>query len=190
MTGMAVFSAPGIPDGWEREEVVRIVDPLGLAVAWIAPARAGACVGLSARKTAGDPWETVLASDRTSGELACEAICVPDERQPAPLRCVASLSVLSERDPTQVTVLVQLAGGALFVRARCDEGSFTFGWFRPDREEEPVSCGGLDIRLVSGGDTPVSVTRHMEVNGIDFEIHPVAHTRGPRPSLVSGTTKG
>lgn len=177
MSDMTVFTAPGVPDGWHRSEVVRVVDPLGLAVAWIAPAQAGACIGFSSRETTSLPWRSLLVSDSMSDRLACEVSCAQDEDHSVPLRSVASSSELSERDPTQVTVLVDVAGSDLFVRSRCDEGAFRFGWFWTVREPDLIPFRCLDVRLAHDRDAPLSVTRQMEVNGIDLTIRHAATSR-------------
>ena len=167
---MAVLSAPGIPEGWHSRDVVRIIDPRGLAAAWIAPGLAGACIALSSREAAERPWRTVLASDPDGDRLGCEVTCTLESDQPVPLRSVASSSKLHERDPTQVIVIVRLPGRELFVRSRCDEGALEFGWSWTvgDPDSTPVRC--LNYRLAHDGSTPVSVSRYMEVNTIDLMI--------------------
>lgn len=170
MSGMAVLSAPGVPEGWYKREIVRIIDPLGLAAAWIAPGLAGACISLHSRETTELPWRTLLASAPEWDRLGCEIICPRHNDQPVPLRSVASSSKLHERDPTRIIVIVHLPERDLFVRSQCDEGTFGFGWsWRGSASTNtPFHC--LDYRLASVRDAPVSVTRHMEVNAIDLTI--------------------
>lgn len=170
MSGMAVLSAPGIPEGWHSREVVRIIDPRGLAVAWIAPGLAGACIALSSRDAAEHPWRTVLVSDVDGGHLGCEVTCTREGNQPVPLRSIASSSKLYERDPTQVIVIVRLPGRDLFVRSRCDEGALKFSWSWSVGDPDPMPMRCLDYRLAHDGNTPVSVSRQMEVNTIDLTI--------------------
>lgn len=49
-----VFEMPASPLGWEGSsaQLVRIIDPLGDAIAWFAPERGGCCVGLAVRQAA------------------------------------------------------------------------------------------------------------------------------------------
>lgn len=170
MSGMAVFSPPGIPEGWHRREVVRIIDPLGLAAAWIAPGLAGACIGLSCREAVGHPWRTVLASDPDGDRLGCEVTCTRKNDQPAPLRCVASSSELYERDPTRVTVLVRLLGRDFFVWSGCDEEALGFGWSWSDSDLGDNTFRCLDYRLARDRDVPVAVSKYVEVNAINLMI--------------------
>lgn len=170
MSGLAVLSAPGIPEGWHRREVVRIIDPLGLVAAWIAPGLAGACIGLSSRKATEHPWRTVLASDPDGDRLGCEVTCTKENDQPAPLRCVASSSELYERDPTRVTVLVRLLGRDFFVWSRCDEQALGFGWSWPDSEPGVSGFHCLGYSLAPNQEIPVSVSKHVEVNAIHLTI--------------------
>lgn len=170
MSGMAVLSAPGVPEGWHRREAVRIIDPLGLAAAWIAPGLAGACISLSSRETTELPWRTVLASAPGWDWLGCEIVCSRHNDKPVPLRSVASSSGLHERDPTQIIVIVHLPERDLFVRSRCAEGALEFGWSWSESasNDNPFHC--LDYRLTDVRDSPVSVSRHMGVNAIDLTI--------------------
>jgi len=167
---MAVLSAPGVPDGWHKRAAVRIIDPLGLAAAWIAPGLAGACISLSSRETTELPWRTVLASAPGWDWLGCEIICPRHNDEPVPLRSVASSSELHERDPTQIIVIVHLPERDLFVRSQCDRGVLEFGWSWSESasSDDPFHC--LDYRLTDGGDLPVLVSKHMGVNAIDLTI--------------------
>lgn len=171
MSGMAVLSAPGVPEDWYKRDLVRIIDPLGLAAAWIAPGLAGACISLSSRQTTELPWQTVLASAPKRDRLGCEILCSRHNDQPVPLRSVAVSSELHERDPTRIIVTVRLPEGDLYVRSGCNEGALEFGWSWHGGESSdttPFPC--LDYRLANTRDVPVSVSRHMEVNAINLTI--------------------
>lgn len=167
---MAVISAPAIPEGWHRSELVRIVDPLGLAAAWIAPALAGACIGLSTRQTADRPWRTLLEATADGQRPGCEVVCTRGNDPPVPLRSIVSSARLVERDPTTAVVLVHALGRDLVVSARCDDGALEFGWSWPHHERDDVPFPCLDYRLTSDRRTPVSVSSHKEVHAIGLTI--------------------
>ena len=170
MAGMAVISAPAIPDGWHRSELVRIVDPLGLAAAWIAPGLAGSCISLSAREAADRSWRTLLAGTAGGQRPGCEVICDRDHGPPVPLRSIAASSRLVERDPTTVVVLVRALGRDLVVVSRCDDGALEFGWSWPEPERHDTSFPCLDYRLTGDRRTPVSVSSHKEAHATDLTI--------------------
>ena len=68
MISLARFDLPAAPSGWEGAgtDLVRIVDPRGEAIAWLAPRYGGACVGFAIRQknpqSSGDSWLHALVS--------------------------------------------------------------------------------------------------------------------------------
>jgi hypothetical protein len=123
---MARYKVPPVPGEWRGRETIRVVDPLGLSAAWIAPDRGGMPVGCYFRPAVDAPWlaawETVGAGAGSSG---CHLVLGGDgseqaairARKAAPWRFVA-------RDPTSVTV----AGGIdedLTITCTCDDGGLS-----------------------------------------------------------------
>ena len=111
---LAVIDTPPAPPGWEdaRADLVRIVDPLGRAVAWLAPAYGGRCVGLAVRPSGerGTPWRQLFDSADPESlldgvtEAGCGARCalvVPGLDEPVEL---GRAWRLVERDPTSATL--------------------------------------------------------------------------------------
>jgi hypothetical protein len=103
-----VIDAPPAPPGWEdaRADLIRIVDPLGRGVAWLAPAHGGRCVGYAARPSAekGTPWTQLLHTD--GGGVRCSLLSdglTPDngwrfvERDPTAAHLETSLGALGLR---------------------------------------------------------------------------------------------
>lgn len=88
--GLAVIDAPPGPLGWEAERahLIRIVDPLGHAIAWFAPNYGAACVGFAVRPSGQreTEWAQVFHSTGTSaprqsptaaGGVVGVALCPP-----------------------------------------------------------------------------------------------------------------
>lgn len=115
MNRAPVFAIPAPPEPWVSEGMVRIVDPLGTAVAWVAPALAGACVAFSTRHPGTGAWHPVLLSDSSAnldpdGTLGIEALVGGPDGAVRPARIASSGWTMQERDPTSVGV--QNTGGS------------------------------------------------------------------------------
>jgi len=109
--GLAVIDTPVAPPGWEgaRSQLVRIVDPLGRGVAWLAPAAGGRCVGFAVRPSGeyGTEWVHLFhgaGSHEVAHASGCGASCtlLTPGAGPAPGR-VADWQFV-ERDPTAATL--------------------------------------------------------------------------------------
>jgi hypothetical protein len=100
---LAVFAAPALPEGWHGGGAIRIIDPLGVQAAWIAPHRAGV-IGYYARSAPGMAWIEVLGG-RHTGSLGCELL-VRDARsgQMRPLDAAGPAWEFIARDPTAATL--------------------------------------------------------------------------------------
>lgn len=121
--GLAVIDTPPAPPGWEdaRANVVRIVDPLGRAVAWLAPAFGGRCVGFAVRPPGerGTEWVHVFHSADPAAlraaprETGCGVRCTLAVEG----ACGATVSEddwrFIERDPTTATLATTLGGDAM-----------------------------------------------------------------------------
>jgi hypothetical protein len=101
---LAVIDTPGAPPGWEdaRAELIRIVDPLGRGVAWLAPGYRGRCVGYAVRpsRDKGTPW-THLFDAHEPGARAegCGSVCAVVQDDGAEQQIAPSWR-FAERDPT------------------------------------------------------------------------------------------
>ena len=123
--GLAVIDTPPGPPGWEdtRTQLVRIVDPLGRAVAWLAPAFGGSCVGLAVRPPGerGMDWVHIVHAVAPSARCPApgETGCGVKRTRAAAESRGATRSGGSwrfiERDPTAVmlaaTLMDDAAGG-------------------------------------------------------------------------------
>lgn len=124
MKSMAVFDAPPVPGCWPGGEVIRIVDPLGLQVAWVSPGLAGGIVGYYVREGMGDGWTEVLACSVNAGRDAGSALLLRDERsgQMMPVPAASSTWTFTSRDPTQTTVSGGIADHEVSVSLQCADG--------------------------------------------------------------------
>lgn len=88
----AVFDTPAAPPGWEGSgvDLIRIVDPLGGAIAWLAPDLGANCVGFAVRTSRGRDvgWTHILRSGGPRALLArpdcygCAVLSTPPRRRP------------------------------------------------------------------------------------------------------------
>jgi hypothetical protein len=161
---LAVFDTPALPDGWEGRDVVRIVDPLGLGVAWFDAGLAGLCVGFFARAGREEAWIPVLESvppgwlDQPGGP-GCEILWISSRQEPEPARLAGSSWSFVTRDPTAVTVSGTIGGVSAGISARFDDGALVltadsspgahgqFGFRVHLRDVEIVTCEGARVDL-------------------------------------------
>lgn len=128
MAGMAVYRTPPPPGAWAGSDIVRIVDPLGLAIAWVAPELGGACIGFSVREDTGSSWRTVFETEppRDHGVddlLGLEPLIGTDESTVLPARMSGERWSMLERDPTTVTVGSNGQEGDSTVTVACESGA-------------------------------------------------------------------
>jgi hypothetical protein len=121
---MAVFQAPPVPGCWRGGEVIRIVDPLGLQVAWVAPALAGGIVGYYARSSATDAWTEVLSCSAAAGREAGSEVLLgdPGSRDLAPAHGLDAGWWFASRDPTETTATGRIDGCDVSVSLWCADG--------------------------------------------------------------------
>jgi hypothetical protein len=128
MSGMARYNVPPVPGGWRGRETLRVVDPLGLSAAWIAPDHGGMPVGCYFRPAVGEPWltawetmapETGAGVDAPGCHLLLGGPAVDPvayrARRPSPWRFVA-------RDPTAVTVTGNIDRKLVTITCTCEDG--------------------------------------------------------------------
>lgn len=115
---LAVIDTPGAPSDWEdaRAELVRIVDPLGRAVAWLAPAHRGRCVGFAVRPSGerGTAWVQLFpaASPRESSAAGCGVHCALLSDDARGATALGRRWRFVERDPTAATLAASLEADA------------------------------------------------------------------------------
>ncbi len=136
--GLAVIDTPAAPPGWEdaRSQLIRVVDPLGGAVAWLAPAAGGRCVGFAVRLggAVGTPWFQVFHAATTGTApsdpraAGCGLACAPAAGEPGDDLAAGAAWRLDERDPTAAALVAtsgEPAGVSLRFSAALDDGMLT-----------------------------------------------------------------
>lgn len=148
MKSMAVFDAPPIPGCWPGGEVIRIVDPLGLQVAWVSPALAGGLVGYYVRASANDAWTEVLACSAVRGLASGSELLMHDEvsGQMIPAQGTDATWTFASRDPTETTVSGQINDHALEISLWCADGELHIE-LAPGKRERSIPETGLRLHL-------------------------------------------
>jgi hypothetical protein len=147
----AVIDTPAGPAGWQdaRRELVRIVDPLGRAVAWLAPSQ-GRCVGFAVRGSAerGTPWVELLAPAGAAVDCAPSSVSTPAARwEPV------------ERDPTAALLRGYTAERELRFRASLTDEQLLL-------EVRATTCTEQAVRL------PVRLIVHLLRGPAGVEVLP------------------
>jgi hypothetical protein len=165
--GMAVFDAPPLPGCWPGGELIRIVDPLGVQVAWVAPALAGGIVGYYVREAIGDDWTEVLACSVKAGRAAGSALLLRDEDTGhlLPVLDADPAWTFASRDPTQVTVTGRIANHDLSLTVRCADGALQIEVEAGEGHHLPA----IGLRLVVGSTAGQVVTETSR--GGELEVH-------------------
>src|SRR5918999_467527 len=144
---LAVIDTPAAPPGWEdaRAQVVRLVDPLGRAVAWLAPGAGGGCIGFAVRPSGerGAEWVHIfqpapptawLGRAGEAGEIAGGGVhCTFAEVESGGVHRTLGAWQFVERDPTTVTLAIALGA------ARVPESGRGAG--------DPGAAGSVQVRL-------------------------------------------
>ncbi len=127
---MRRFDTPPAPPGWAGQgaELLRIVDPLGREIAWLAPGFGGACVGYAIRQDDDEHglWHQILraAGPRALSDAPLDygcAILGPTPTEPEAARLTRWRFV--ERDPTAAICAAQCDTVHLTLSARLDDGA-------------------------------------------------------------------
>jgi hypothetical protein len=193
---MAVFEAPPVPGCWEGRELIRIVDPLGLQVAWVSPALAGGIVGYYARASSNDGWTEVLAcaapGDSHPGWQSGSELLLRDEHSQTMVPAWGSDATWSfeSRDPTQTTVHGTIGDHALKVSLSCIDGELQIVIEPGDASTQLTSAG---LRLHVGHDAGTldrDDARNQQLVFRNGALSSLAYTHSPGIACQAGTSAG
>jgi len=164
---MAVFDAPPIPGCWQGGEVIRIVDPLGLQVAWVSPALAGGIVGYYVREVTSDEWTEVLACSTRAGRKAGSALLLRDDQsgRMKPVQGAEGTWTFASRDPTQAIVSGRIQDHELTVSLQCADGELHIGIASAEGPEHLPETG---LRLYVGAGVGHLEARTSHDGELDF----------------------
>lgn len=135
----AVFAFPAAPPAWDEPggQVVRIIDPLGAAIAWFTTGQGVNCVGFAVRRPDGSAadWTHVIRAHAPDDPGCPVVLCLPEpgSTNPAPEwtgNAGDHAWQLVERDPTMVVL----------------ETMFSVGNVASGRHVRP---GGIRLRLLA-----------------------------------------
>lgn len=149
---MRRFETPPAPSGWTGPgaTLIRIVDPLGGATAWLAPDYGGACVGYAIRRAGDDTaWAQVLrvGSPREwRDDPAGIGIAVVGPTADDAAAASAARWLLVERDPTAATCAARVGPVRLLLTARLDAASLHLD-LRAEPAGETAQTVSLGLRL-------------------------------------------
>jgi hypothetical protein len=183
---MAVFEAPPVPGCWEGGELIRIVDPLGLQVAWVSPAVAGGIVGYYARTSSSDGWTEVLACAAPEGGhpgwRSGSELLLHDEHSQTMVPASGSEATWSfeSRDPTQTTVHGTIGGHALKVSLSCIDGELHIA-IEPEDGAMPVPSAGLRLHIGQAAgtlDRDDIANQHLVFRNGDLSSLAYSHSAG------------
>ncbi|MGI8486696.1 MAG: hypothetical protein ACR2OU_20865 [Thermomicrobiales bacterium] len=173
MINLARFDLPAAPSGWEGAgtDLVRIVDPRGEAIAWLAPHFGGACIGFAIRQehpqSSGNSWLHALVSG------------TPDlvSSQPESFGCVPIGDAtqgawsLIQRDPTGAVLAssIQSQHGMLLT-AKIDSGILRLSLAAKKADDRTIGLAvtiptAVSDRLTIAGTGGVFVARSEHPDG-------------------------
>lgn len=193
---MAVFEAPPVPGCWEGGELIRIVDPLGLQVAWVSPALAGGIVGYYARASARDGWTEVLAcagpGEGHPGWRSGSELLLRDEHSRAMVPVWGSDATWSfeSRDPTQTTVRGTIGDQAVKVSLSCIDGELQIA-IEPGDARSRIAAAGLRLHVgQAAGTLDHQDARNQRLEFRDGGLSSLAYTHSPGIACQAGTPAG
>ena len=160
MIRQAAFDLPAAPPGWDESglPLIRIVDPSGQAIAWLAPDFGAACVGYAVRRAgvAGEVWTHIFRSTGPParvgrpGRYGCSILAALPEHQLRPSANDRDRALTSrhrwrliERDPTMAVV------EASFLAKTTDSGRQTSSDSLRLRLAARLDDGTLSLDLVA-----------------------------------------
>jgi hypothetical protein len=191
---MAVFQAPPVPGCWRGGELIRIVDPLGLQVAWVSPALAGGIVGYYVRSSSSDGWTEVLAcaapGDGCPGWRSGSELLLRDERSQSMVPAWGSDATWSfeSRDPTQTTVRGTIGDHVWTISLGCIDGELQIA-IEPGNDDT-AHCPPAGLRLHVGpaaGTLDRDDVRNGELRFRNGVLSSLAYTHSPGMACRAST---
>jgi hypothetical protein len=173
-----VIDTPSAPPGWDdaRAELIRIVDPLGRGVAWLAPGHRGRCVGYAVRPSGekGTPWTHLFGArapgTRTEGCGPSCAVIQDDDTE----QHISPAWRFVERDPTAARLEAVTDRLTLACSATLDRGILELTFAVTNISQSP-----LRIRMTLDA-APDTILATDSVNLAPNRVHTiVAAIRGP-----------
>ncbi len=152
---MRRFEMPAAPLGWAGQgaELIRIVDPTGRAIAWLAPGFGANCVGYAVRRE-DDTWRHIFASgkpdDLRRDPLAYGCAILGPEPD-APGSAHHALWQFIERDPTAATCAVRCGSVRLEFNARLEDAALHLDLLASQERSEPTAIT-LGLHLCLAGE--------------------------------------
>jgi len=106
----AVFDMPAFPAGWDESsaQLIRIIDPLGEAIAWFAPELGACCAGYAVREVGSSSHSRALWRDIIIRSTANQAVTSGENDDDAP----DSRWRFVDRDPASCTLDRTLVRGS------------------------------------------------------------------------------
>ena len=148
---LAVYQVPPVPEGWHGRDLVRIVDPVGLAMAWISPAHAGAIVAFAARISVDLPWTSLVQA--TPDPLSAATLTI----EGVPVWQVVPDWSFRQRDP--ISALVACCDDKFEIYGTCERGEFQLSATVPEQYLHAVGFRISDGLSTTTSPITVSVAR-------------------------------
>jgi hypothetical protein len=114
---LAVFRTPAPPEGWHGRDLVRLVDPAGLSVAWLSARHAGAVIAFGARDHIDDAWQPLL---HANDSRPAAHVAIRSDSGDAPLAEIGVPWTMTQRDPTSASFACAIVGYC--VTGSCESG--------------------------------------------------------------------
>jgi hypothetical protein len=173
---LAVIDTPSAPPGWDnaRADLIRIVDPLGRGVAWLAPGHRGRCVGYAVRPSGakGTPWTHLFDAREPGGRSeGCGPICAKIEDDDAEQPVSLSWR-FAERNPTFARLDAVTDDLTFTFTATLDQGVLELTLSVVNTSQEP-----LRLRLAieaAQGTVLASESAHLPANGAHAVVAQIA----------------
>lgn len=197
----AVFEMPAFPAGWDGSslDLIRIIDPLGDAIAWFAPDHGASCAGYAVRELGATAHALPLWRDIVIGSPSNPTVTMTeDDDDSADVRWR-----LMERDPASCTMDWTLASGAHVeyrrLTAALTDGRLSLVLLVQNVGAEPIQARAhLRMAVTS---PPRIVTRsadHVSRSRADNDstprdlVHPIVLTvdADPSPGTAETTIEG
>lgn len=173
---MRRFDTPTAPPGWAGQgaTLIRIVDPTGRAIAWLAPDFGASCVGYAVRDEDIEQggWRQVLHAssprELRADPLACGVTVLGPEPEGRGSAHLARWR-FAERDPTAATCVINDNSLRLELAARLEDAALH-----------------LELRATNVGTAPISIELGLGCR-LASDFRPLTqHTTGAQPPTFMG----